>query len=82
MILSSFLLGQQGKGLLFLGFLLFLFGILIAAYPEILVWIISSFFILVGVILFSIGLQIYQRKKKMNAAAPFMDYSDVWQLKK
>ena len=73
------LFGKKGKALLWFGVLLMLFGILVAANPEILVWIVSSFFILVGAILFTIGLSLYQQQKKMHSpSGPFMEYPSDW----
>ncbi len=56
--------GGNGKGMLIFGGILILFGIAVSLRPEILVFLISSFFIFIGLILFSIGLRKYQRSKK------------------
>jgi uncharacterized membrane protein HdeD (DUF308 family) len=82
MMILPFFLGKQGKTLLLLGALLMLFGVIVATNPEILVWIVSSFFIFLGAVLFTIGLSLYQQQKKMRASSgPFMEYLSDWQRK-
>lgn len=61
-----------GKGLLILGSMLILFGVLIAVYPQILVVLISSFFLFLGLVLFGLGLQRYQVSKKMGSPQSFV----------
>lgn len=73
--------GRNGKGLLLVGGVFIVFGSLITVYPQILVWLISSLFFCIGLILFGWGMTIYQASKK-KSSSPYIEYEELWKGRK
>ncbi len=69
----------SGKALLWVGGVFVLFGILVALDPQILVFLISGFFILVGGTLFAVGLTLYQAAKRRGGGKAFVE-ERTWKL--
>ena len=61
------------QSMIVLGLALVIFGILLLVYPELLAYLISFFFILVGIIVLTMGWRVYLTQKKFKSKVEYVN---------